>query len=216
MCVKTEPDMPIRLALRMSMSIPAFFTAVPYQGRTYIDGGVVDNYPIWHFDKFDPSDPRHANESGKHCPTIGFRLIGQPLAELPRRGLGSWVSNVWDWLNGAEPGRISNLKDYLSALINTMCKTIENSAIRQDYWDRTVIIDTGEMGSIDFHPTEELVERVVEAGETALTDYLEEFMENNRQSHGMYLDDFSRPGHPRKMVMLKRTRTWPNLRAAEL
>lgn len=217
MCVKTEPDMPIRLALRMSMSIPAFFTAVPYQGRTYVDGGVVNNYPIWHFDKFEINDPRHANETGKHCPTLGFRLIGQPMAEPPRRGLGSWLGKLWDWFVDAEPERISDIKGYMSALINTMCKTIENAAICQDYWERTVMIDTGEMGSIDFHPPEELVQRVVEAGETALADYLDAFMDEHPQVHGMYLEDFSKPGNPRKIVTLARTRTWPNiLRAAEM
>lgn len=40
------PDMPIYLAVRMSMAIPFIFTAVSYNGSIFSDGGLVDNYPI--------------------------------------------------------------------------------------------------------------------------------------------------------------------------
>lgn len=52
--VKTTPDMPIRLAVRMSMSLPGLFQATNYKsyGETnlYVDGGVLCNYPIHCFD----------------------------------------------------------------------------------------------------------------------------------------------------------------------
>ncbi|XP_067948270.1 uncharacterized protein [Watersipora subatra] len=52
---KTTPRMPIRLAVRMSLSIPGIFEAVKLKnglGQTdvYIDGGLVCNYPIHAFD----------------------------------------------------------------------------------------------------------------------------------------------------------------------
>ncbi|XP_069124132.1 uncharacterized protein [Argopecten irradians] len=53
---KTTPDMPVRLAVRMSMSIPGMFHVVRYnharqsQDNMYIDGGVLCNYPIHCFD----------------------------------------------------------------------------------------------------------------------------------------------------------------------
>ncbi|XP_052248897.1 uncharacterized protein LOC127856622 isoform X3 [Dreissena polymorpha] len=47
---KTSPDMPVRMAVRMSMAIPGLFQASRYeiQGEqnTYVDGGVLCNYPI--------------------------------------------------------------------------------------------------------------------------------------------------------------------------
>lgn len=62
--VKTTPDMPVRLAVRMSMSIPGLFQSV--QGtmysntNTYVDGGIICNYPIHCFDgwwlSMDPKD----------------------------------------------------------------------------------------------------------------------------------------------------------------
>lgn len=42
----SHPDMPILDAIRMSMSIPFVFSSVKYHGDVYVDGGVVNNYPI--------------------------------------------------------------------------------------------------------------------------------------------------------------------------
>ncbi|GFO08801.1 hypothetical protein PoB_003530600, partial [Plakobranchus ocellatus] len=51
---KTTPDMPIRTALRMSMSIPGVFTAPTFDNHgnldVCVDGGVLCNYPIHCFD----------------------------------------------------------------------------------------------------------------------------------------------------------------------
>ncbi|MDP2712540.1 MAG: patatin-like phospholipase family protein [Solirubrobacteraceae bacterium] len=59
----STPDVAIADAVRMSMSIPLFFAAVRAAGSTYVDGGVVWNYPIGIFDTAHP-DPR----------TLGLRL----------------------------------------------------------------------------------------------------------------------------------------------
>ncbi|KAK0061354.1 hypothetical protein Bpfe_009160 [Biomphalaria pfeifferi] len=52
--VKTTPDMPIRKALRMTIGIPGLFSAIFHgdhgQMDTYVDGGVLCNYPIHAFD----------------------------------------------------------------------------------------------------------------------------------------------------------------------
>ncbi|CAC5393490.1 unnamed protein product [Mytilus coruscus] len=62
--VKTTPDMPVRLAVRMSMSIPGLFQSVQRKlysnTNTYVDGGIFCNYPIHCFDgwwlSMDPKD----------------------------------------------------------------------------------------------------------------------------------------------------------------
>ena len=43
---ETHPNLPLYLAIRMSISIPWFFTPVSYNNRLYVDGGVKGNYPI--------------------------------------------------------------------------------------------------------------------------------------------------------------------------
>lgn len=42
----TNPNMPVTLAIRMSISIPIYFVPVTYKGKLFIDGGCIDNYPI--------------------------------------------------------------------------------------------------------------------------------------------------------------------------
>ena len=52
--VDTFPDMKVIKALRMSISVPIYFTPVPHEGYLFIDGGCIDNYPIQLFqDKLD-------------------------------------------------------------------------------------------------------------------------------------------------------------------
>lgn len=43
---ETFPKMPIKTALRMTSSIPLFFSPVVYENKYYIDGACIDNYPI--------------------------------------------------------------------------------------------------------------------------------------------------------------------------
>jgi NTE family protein len=44
------PNMSVLLALRMSISIPIFFTPVLYNTYYYVDGGLVNNFPIKYCD----------------------------------------------------------------------------------------------------------------------------------------------------------------------
>ncbi|KAL8605069.1 hypothetical protein ACOMHN_018870 [Nucella lapillus] len=78
---KTTPDMPIRLAVRMSAGIPVLFSAVKYSSTAtddvqdvIVDGGIMCNYPVHCFDgwylSLKPED------------TLLKRL--QPLHDIPR------------------------------------------------------------------------------------------------------------------------------------
>lgn len=46
-----NPQMSVILALKASMALPYLFASVTYKGLTYIDGGVLDNFPIDFFRK---------------------------------------------------------------------------------------------------------------------------------------------------------------------
>ena len=50
---ETEPDMKIIEAIRLSISIPFIFSAKKYKGKTYIDGGLMENTPQHIFKKTD-------------------------------------------------------------------------------------------------------------------------------------------------------------------
>jgi len=61
--VDSHPDMPIRIALRMSMSIPVMFDPVTYDDVMYVDAMIVDNFPIRFFKRW--------REDGQ---TVGLRI----------------------------------------------------------------------------------------------------------------------------------------------
>lgn len=51
--VDTHPSMELCLALRFSTSFPFVFKSLKYKGDYYVDGGVMDNYPIEVFNGCD-------------------------------------------------------------------------------------------------------------------------------------------------------------------
>lgn len=50
----TNPDMSVITAIRMSIAVPIIFTPVLFENKLYLDGGLVNNFPINHVktDKF--------------------------------------------------------------------------------------------------------------------------------------------------------------------
>ena len=47
---KNYPNMPLYLAIRMSISVPIYYTPVKFNGKIYLDGACMDNYPIKYFE----------------------------------------------------------------------------------------------------------------------------------------------------------------------
>lgn len=45
----TAPDMPIALAIRISISIPFFFDPIEWNGDLWADGGIINNMPVEYF-----------------------------------------------------------------------------------------------------------------------------------------------------------------------
>lgn len=43
---RLTPNMPVIIAIRASMSLPFIFGSVKYNGLTYVDGGLLNNFPI--------------------------------------------------------------------------------------------------------------------------------------------------------------------------
>lgn len=53
----SHPDMPVSLAISMSCSYPTVFEPVEWNGDLYVDGGLMDNYPVEFLCKqFSPSE----------------------------------------------------------------------------------------------------------------------------------------------------------------
>jgi len=137
---KTRPEMKVRLAMRISASIPLFFKAIDMDGDIYVDGGLLNSYPIWYFDQ------QHMYQS-----SIGFKLIGDS-------------EHKKDETVECDRKDIKNLKNYMVSMIDAMLLQIEKGHIKKDYWNRTILINTGNVQATDFKLNNEKMEWLIKQG----------------------------------------------------
>ena len=139
------PNMPIKDAVRISMSIPFYFEAVfmDSTGKLHdkptdingldvmVDGGFTGNFPIWLFDstKYINADTPNTFVHNPH--TLGFRLDreAQIVADAAGKGLA--------------PMPINNLKEYGIAFYNMLLENLNRQQLTAADWSRTVSISDG-------------------------------------------------------------------------
>lgn len=78
-----EPEMSVRLATRISMSIPIFYVPVYHNDCYWVDGGYLDNYPLAYFDPV----PFFGE-------TIGFKLHTDVSLPSPINGIADYITNL--------------------------------------------------------------------------------------------------------------------------
>jgi len=175
------PRMCIADAVRISMSIPLFFTAKrSLRGDVYVDGGILSNYPIKLFDRkkyvnkhartteyYDNQNAKLA-KSGKRISkygynkeTLGFRLdsekeiaLFRDHAEPERRRIGDFFSYAW-------------------ALIQTVMEAQQSIHLHSDDWQRTVYIDTLGVQTTQFDLSNDMKWNLVESGREGANRYFE-------------------------------------------
>lgn len=178
------PRMCVADAVRISMSIPLFFTAKrSLRGDIYVDGGVLDNYPVKLFDrekyisgeggveakyyeKINKKVKRMSRPVSRYLynkQTLGFRLDAKEEIALFR--------------DHAEPAtkKIDDFMDYSWALINTILNAQQNTHLHSDDWARTVYIDTLGVKTTDFGLGDGKKQALVESGTTGTEEYFKWF-----------------------------------------
>ena len=126
-------------------------------GDILVDGGVADNYPIQLFDtgKFmNASD----NVQVYNPHTLGFRLDTK--AE---------ITSDKKWTNF--PVEISNLTQYIEAIITYMMETANKKHLRECDKDRTIFIDSSDIKTTDFNISREKINILVDNGKKAVHSY---------------------------------------------
>jgi NTE family protein len=152
-----NPHMPVRDAVRISMSIPLFFAAVEWQGDLLVDGGVLNNYPIWVFDGEYSGDPngRHADPNPK---TLGLKLLSEE--EVGETVSGQHISN-----------EVDNLKDFALSLMDCLMTQIERLHIKPGDWERTIAINTRHIKTTQFDMSEEEKALLLEEGRKGAEEF---------------------------------------------
>jgi NTE family protein len=158
----SNPTMPIINAVRISMSIPGLFSPVKWNDDFLVDGGLLENYCIYIFDKESPNSKlmKITAESPPHIPTdktLGLKLLcsdEQPDGKI---------------YHGNAP--IHNFFDYILSIVNTMLTQIERSYIHTNYWNRTIPIQTGDIPITDFNLTKEEKLKLIALGVESATKF---------------------------------------------
>ena len=180
--IEHTPRMRVADAVRRSMSIPLFFQAIrDDRGDVFVDGGVLNNYPVKLFDRekylfdngmgrktgyYDPVNKQIDRFSSPYIynkETLGFRLDSKV--------------EIGVFRDGAEPPhqKIDDFFDYTFAVVKTIVEAQQNSHLHGDDWQRTVYIDTKGVQTTDFDITTARKNELVKSGEECARQYFEWF-----------------------------------------
>lgn len=141
------------------------YECLPKQcANVYVDGGVLNNYPIWVFDGQYIGDPRFTSAEIQNSRSIGFKLMTD--------------QGKKDYQLFRPDSSINGIIDFLTSLINSMSIQIERGHIRTGYWDKTVTINTHNVNWLEFNLPTETKEKLIQQGYDALHDKILEFNNN--------------------------------------
>jgi len=187
------PNAVVSDAIRASMSIPVFFTPVTIRENgeprkiycndgkdceaiRYMDGGVLDNYPIWIFDDLKycieniPEWIPKKKNFIQNPRTLGFRL-------LDSRDIDIYTNPYYDKKRskmkrvgeGSYQGSFKNIAgSFFSANMN---KHEENEHIYRGDCPRSIYVDNLGINSVAFSLSETDQARLIQSGRQAIIDY---------------------------------------------
>lgn len=143
--LENSPDMQVALANRISCSVPYFFQSVLHEGSYYVDGGVLNNYPIDYFDANNQVNSK----------TLGLKLVSESDINQEKGSLPS----------------ITGIKSFTENLIDTVMSQSMKIHVKSDDWKRTVCIFTGDLSFINFDLSEEEKTFLINEGSKAIKAY---------------------------------------------
>jgi len=193
--VERNPNMPLVAAVRISMSIPLFFAAVRSGARhdVFVDGGVMLNYPVKLFDRLRYVDPADQAAAARYVEYYN-RENAAFLLEQPDRSpyvfncqtLGMRLDTAEEigLFRYNEPPQGKPIKDftqYARALIAAFMQVQENQHLHSDDWQRTLYINTLDVGTTDFDLSDEAKAALMQEGIKCAETYFQWF-ENSAES----------------------------------
>jgi len=182
------PRMSIADAVRISMSIPLFFAAKrSVRGDVYVDGGMMDNYPVKLFDRRKYVET-YCIDDRDYYVEHNEKLKKEDLAE--EKGISEYVYNqetlgfrldtkaeIAAFRDHAEPPRrsIGDFFDYAGGLVATLLNVQQSIHLHSDDWHRTIYIDTLDVGTTDFDLEDGKKKALVKSGREGAKKYFEWF-----------------------------------------
>ena len=182
---KTTPQMKVADAARISMSIPLFFASVKggkKKEHIYVDGGLLENYPIKTFDQVNYIANANSIRRTEYYDTINTKCMQKGIAKTEyvynKETLGFRLDSsdeisMYLGQGSAEVKEIKNFLGYTKALVTTLIDFQNNVHLHSDDWQRTIYIDTLGVGSVDFAISDEKKTDLLNSGKQYTESYLE-------------------------------------------
>ena len=149
--------------LLVSMSVPIIIKPRAYNflgtNDFYVDGGVLNNYPIWIFNdipklytgKIHTIDRSHISSK-----TLGLKLLTNSENE---KGFFKSRNNI------------NNIFDIIMGLVNTMMMNMEEDDISKSYINQTIAIHDGGIKSMEFNISKDKINALIQNGMDAVDLY---------------------------------------------
>jgi len=185
------PEMPVVEALRITMSFPFFFKAVgsqdsmPGEDRppmicTFIDGGLLRNYPI---NLFDNKSFITAEEEGAALGREKFDYITAEEASFGyvynAQTLGLRIDSAKE-VKAYEGGysidqEIEGFLTYAFGLVNTLMEAANRAHLHKNDWHRTIFIENPNVSAMEFTLSRDKKDQLVQNGRDGATRYFDWF-----------------------------------------
>ena len=171
---QNTPDLPISKAIRMSTAIPYFFQGVEIQDKEllpgnylppgiYVDGGVLNNYPMNVFDK---------NKDTANPNTLGVQITSKDDAHNVLYQYDKELKRQKKLGNKIEAFFMNKLlhADAMGA-IHSM-----NADIHNKYALRTIMVEDQGVKETDFHVTEKVKVKMIASAKNKTDEWVKNYM----------------------------------------
>lgn len=183
------PRMVVADAVRISMSIPLFFAAKrSFRGDVYVDGGVLDNYPVKLFDrkKYIENYSTIPKYYQQHNASLAAAGIGVSEYVFNQETLGFRLDSAKEiavFRDHAEPAHedIKDFFDYAKAFIGTVMDSQDSLHLHSDDWQRTIYIDSLGVKTTDFNLSGKAKQDLVNSGAEGVKAYFKWFADQENQ-----------------------------------
>lgn len=155
-------DIPIRKAVRISMSIPLLFEPVHYNNCLFVDGGLLDNYPIHAFDIANDKGCDPGNyESKMGCSKPNPKTLGIKILSADDRD-----TYIYD-----KREDVNTLPTYMYQLVDTFLVDNDRKIMLPGNHLRTISIVTKSLPLSQFKLSEQEKQELIKNGEDACIDF---------------------------------------------
>ena len=162
----SNPEMVVSHVIQMSCCLPIIFTPVVFKSDVFLDGGLVDNFPLYYFNedilpnsKIDVVKPPGVIPNKK---TLGILVIDPYTSKDP---------DVDPYL-GDDKDKISTFFGYMLGILNTLLTTNSNIRMGPGHWDSVISVTLNSVNMTNMTISDETKEDLILKGQLSATEFL--------------------------------------------